>query len=133
MSERDTPRKAGDVMGFPVAAGVLIAQGEMVFLNSTGFAAPFSAASGMGMVGIGRAESTVDNTQGTDGALHIACFQGIFKYDNDPAAPIQQSSLGTVCAALNGHTVSAQGSIKVGRVMGIEADGVWVRIYAGQA
>jgi len=125
--DRNTPMKATEVLVVPVAANVRIFAGSLVVASATGFAAPGSTA--LGLSYLGRAEEFVDNRGGAAGAAWVEIRHGkAFLWAND--GTITQAHLfkpayivddETVAAADAGGTRSA-----AGRIVGIDADGVWV-------
>ena len=66
-ASREASRKNGDVIAYPVQAGVVINKGTFVFLDNTGYARP--GRSGVaGDVFIGVAYEAANNTFGAAGA-----------------------------------------------------------------
>ncbi|WP_257154471.1 hypothetical protein [Pseudomonas sp. ICMP 8385] len=125
--DRNTPMKETEVLVVPVAANVRIFAGSLVVATATGFAAPGSTA--LGLSYLGRAEESVDNRGGAAGAAQVEIRHGkAFCWGNDgtvtqaqmfkPAYIVDDE---TVAAADAGGTRSA-----AGRIVGIDADGVWV-------
>ncbi|WP_256587802.1 hypothetical protein [Pseudomonas sp. Irchel 3E13] len=96
-------------------------------LSAAGLAIPGKTATGLTYAG--RAEESVDNTAGSDGAATVEISRGAaFKWDNDGS--INQTHLlkrayvvddATVSATDGGGTRSASGL-----VVAIDSDGVWV-------
>jgi len=113
----------------PVAANAVIYQGALVVLEG-GYATAGKTATGL--VAIGRAEETVDNTGGNAGAKAVRVRRGAFKFKNDATDPVGQASLGQTCYVVDDETVAATDGTgtrsPAGKVLGIEADGVWVEI-----
>ena len=60
--ERDTPKREGKMIVIGVATGEKIFAGAIVARNAAGYA--LAAADAAGLVVVGRAEKTVDNTAG---------------------------------------------------------------------
>ncbi|MFA7944053.1 hypothetical protein ACEK06_16500 [Pseudomonas brenneri] len=125
--DRNTPMKKTEVLVVPVAANVRIFAGSLVVATATGFAAPGSTA--LGLSYLGRAEESVDNRGGAAGAAQVEIRHGkAFCWGNDgtvtqaqmfkPAYIVDDE---TVAAADAGGTRSA-----AGRIVGIDAYGVWV-------
>lgn len=125
--DRNTSMKATDVLVLGLAAGARTFAGGIVMLNAAGFAVPGSTATGLTYAG--RAEEFVDNTNGAAGAARVPVRRNkAFKWSNDGS--IAQAQLlksayvvddGTVAATDGGGTRSV-----AGRIVGIDADGVWV-------
>jgi len=127
--ERNTPRKDTTLVAVPVAAGAVIKAGALTVANATGFAAPGSAA--LNLTYLGRAEASVDNTGGLDGAQTITVSRKpAFQFANSVADPVTQASFGKPCFIEDDQTVSATNGTNTrsaaGIVVGIDSDGVWV-------
>lgn len=127
--DRNTPHKAGELIGVPVAAGVAIKAGTLVAANAAGFATP--GATSPTLAYLGMADDSVDNTNGGDGAVVVPVRRGrAFKWANDSADPVTQASLGRPCYIVDNQTVAKTHGTntrsQAGIVLGVEADGVWV-------
>lgn len=133
-SARNTPERTGEVFGYPVKAAVKCLQGGLAVL-SAGYAAPGSTATTL--VAIGRFEETVDNTGGANGDLNVQVRRGIFKFANSAAGDlIAQADVGADCYIVDDQTVAkTNGSStrsRAGKVVAVDADGVWVQVGLGQ-
>lgn len=129
-AERDTHMKDGDLIVVPVAATKKIFAGALVASSATGYATPGAVATTLTY--LGRAEETVDNTAGADGAKTVLVRRGkAFKFKNSGADAVTQASLGKVCYIVDDETVAATNGTgtrsAAGIVVGLDADGVWVR------
>ena len=129
--DRNTPYKDGETIPVPVAAGKKIFAGSLVAANATGYAEPGSTAATL--TALGRAESRVDNTNGTDGAASIVVARKrAFRFANLTADAVTQAEMGKDCYIVDDQTVAKTngGSTRsvAGKVLGVEADGVWVYI-----
>jgi peptidoglycan hydrolase-like protein with peptidoglycan-binding domain len=129
-AERNTPQLADGSYGWPVKGSVKIYKGALVVANA-GYAAPGTAATGL--VALGRAEETVDNTAGSDGALKIAVRPGVFRFGNSASTDaIAQADVGADCYIVDDQTVaktSATGTrSRAGKIQAVDAIGVWVAI-----
>lgn len=121
-----TPSEEGVRRQFPVAAGVKIYQGALVVLVAGGWASPGAAATGL--IAVGRARCTVDNTGGANGAKSVEVDKGTFRWANDAANPIAQANVGGEAYVLDDNTVSLLGT---GRsiaeiIFQVDVTGVWV-------
>lgn len=130
-ADRNTPLKDGELIPTPVAANAKIFGGALVVANATGFAAPGSVATTL--TALGRAESFVDNTGGADGAKTVLVRRkSAFKFANHGADLIVQADTGKTCYVVDDQTVAKTngGATRsaAGRILAIEADGVWVEI-----
>lgn len=128
--DRNTPRREGEMMSLPVAANAKIFAGSLIVTNATGYAAPGSTATTLKAAG--RAEEYVDNTGGADGAVSVRVRRGVFKLDNSGADPVAQANILSDCYIVDDQTVAATngGNTRsvAGKVVEVEADGVWVEI-----
>lgn len=128
--DRNTPARDGVMLSLPVAADAKIYAGSLVVVNAAGYAAPGSTA--LNLKAVGRAEEYVDNTGGANGAKTVLVKRGIFKFENSGADPVTQAHLMGTCYVVDDQTVAAtDGSgtrSAAGKVIGVEADGVWVEI-----
>lgn len=126
-ADRNTPLKQTDIVVIGVGAGVRIFAGSLIALSATGFAIPGRTATGLTYVG--RAEESVDNTAGADGAVAVKVHRNrAFKWANDGTVtqarllkPVYIVDDATVAAADGTGTRSAAGLL-----VGIDSDGVWV-------
>lgn len=127
--DRNTPHKDGELILVLVAANAVIFAGAQVVANATGYGAPGSVATTLTY--LGRAEEKVDNTGGADGAKTVMVRRGkAFKFKNYGADPVTQASLGKACYIVDDETVAATNGGNTrsasGKVVGLDADGVWV-------
>ncbi|WP_090387690.1 hypothetical protein [Pseudomonas anguilliseptica] len=119
--------KATEVLVVPVAAGVRIFGGALVMANAAGLA--LSGSTAVGQTYLGRAEEYVDNRDGAAGAVSVEVRRGkAFKWANDGS--VTQAHLLKTAYIVNDETVAATdgGATRsaAGRIVGIDADGVWV-------
>jgi hypothetical protein len=114
-------------------AGATVYQGCLVAVDATGYAVNVTAATGLIMIGI--AEKTVDNTAGSSGDLsvNVLCLQALFT--NSGSDAVTQASYGsTVYAADNDTIAKTNGSSTLsaaGICTGVDSTGVWVSIGVG--
>lgn len=130
-ADRNTPLKSGVLFSFPVATNVKIFSGSIVMLNATGYATKGAAATGQ--ICVGRAEDQADNTGGADGAKAITVMSGVYKFANSAAGDaITIAEIGDNCYIVDDQTVAktdGTGARSVaGRIVGVDTDGVWVRM-----
>ncbi|MBA4382757.1 MAG: hypothetical protein C0406_09350 [Sideroxydans sp.] len=128
-ADRNTNMKDGKLIAVPVAATKKIFAGSLVAANATGYGTPGAVAATLTY--LGRAEETIDNTAGADGAVSVLVRRGeAFKFANHGADAVTQASLGKVCYIVDDQTVAltngAGARSAAGIVIGVEADGVWV-------
>ncbi|WP_035296186.1 hypothetical protein [Brevibacillus thermoruber] len=128
--DRNTKQMAtADKLAFPVAADTLIYQGALVAINAAGEAVPASATAGLKVVG--RAEQHVDNRYSGAGENRIDVGRGIFLYKNSVTNPVTAAQLMEDCYVEDDETVrvsTAGTNIRVGKVIALDAKGVWVEI-----
>lgn len=126
--DRNTPERDGGTRRFGVGATKKILSGGMVALSG-GYAQAATAAAGL--VIVGRAEETVDNSGGANGAETVRSRRGIFRYANSAGADeITVQEIGSTCYAVDDQTVAKTDGTgtrsAAGTVFDIDADGVWV-------
>lgn len=127
-AERDTPRLLGTQYTVPMKADTLIEKGTLVVLDA-GYAAPGRAATGL--IALGRAKTTVDNTDGLAGALSIDVEPGIYRWGNSASGDaIAQAEVGTQCYIVDAATVAKTSGTgtrsEAGSIVAVDSDGVWV-------
>ena len=118
-----------EMLYLPVGAGKKIYQGAIVVLNA-GYAEAGNKAENL--IAAGRAEETVDNTEGSAGDVYINVRRGVFIFDNDSttANKVKPANLLGDCYVLDDSTVTAlaTGASKAGKIVDISNDGVAVEI-----
>lgn len=129
--ERNTPLRAGLVTHDPVAAATRIYAGSLVALDAAGNAVPGSTATTL--VARGRARTTVDNRDGSAGDLSVEVEEGVFRFGNSASSDaITRTEIGSNCYIVDDQTVAkTNGSTTrsiAGKVVDVDAEGVWVRI-----
>ncbi|WP_181297021.1 hypothetical protein [Pseudomonas sp. Q2-TVG4-2] len=125
--DRNTPLKNAEVIGVPAATNTVVYAGAIVVATATGFAAPGSTA--VGLTYLGRAEESVDNSSGADGAATVLVRRlNAFKWGNDGS--ITQAHQGKTAYIVDDQTLAATDGTgtrsAAGRIVGIESDGVWI-------
>ena len=125
-AERLTPSRTGSSLYLDVAGSTTIYAGGMVAVNANGNATNAGDVANLKVVG--RAESTVDNSSGTNGQLKITVAVGIFRWANE--ANVTDANIGDICYVVDDQTVSVTNSgsqsIIAGIVTDVDTDGVWV-------
>ncbi|MCY1289296.1 hypothetical protein D9M70_383830 [compost metagenome] len=125
--DRNTPLLVAGIVPVPLAANAKVFAGAMVIANANGYGALGSTATGLTY--IGRAEEFVDNTGGANGAKSVPVRRlTAFKWANDGS--ITQAHFMKTAYIVDDQTVAATDGTgtrsPAGRIVGIEADGVWV-------
>lgn len=128
----DAPERAGAVIAVPLAADTTVYAGTLVCLNADGNAVP--GANTAGLHALGRAEEDADNDGGNAGDITVRVKRGTFRYANSATAAIEAADRGKVCFVEDDSTVAelTTNSVVAGRVVEVDADGVWVDITAAQ-
>lgn len=128
-ADRNTPRRDGDLVTYPVAASTTIYAGALVVMDA-GYAKPGTVDTGL--VAVGRAEARVDNSSGSNGDLDVTVRHGVFRWANSAAADaIALSEVGSTCYIVDDQTVAktdgSSARSAAGTVVDVDAQGVWVR------
>ena len=132
-NDRLTPSRNAEYADYPVRANTVIYSGALVALITSGAGAGFAepASDTLGRVILGVAQARADNSQGTDGATRVVVgFNRAFKFNlAGSAAP---GDIGRCVYVVDDNTVSLSpqaSGVKVGKLLAIEPDGVWVYIH----
>jgi hypothetical protein len=128
-ADRNTPHKDAEIVGFQVGANVKIFGGSIVVANATGFAVPGTTSTTVTY--LGRAEESVNNVGGVDGARFVMVRRKkAFKFSNHAADLITQADVGKNCFIVDDQTVAKTngGNTRsiAGQVLGVDPDGVWI-------
>jgi hypothetical protein len=132
-NDRLTPSRNAEYADYPVRANTIIYSGALVALITSGAGAgnavPASDAANRAILGV--AQARADNSQGADGAMRVVvAFNRAFKFNlSGSAAP---GDIGRCVYAVDDNTVSLSpgtNGVKVGKLLAIESDGVWVYIH----
>jgi len=128
-NDRLTPERNADSAHYPVAANTIIYAGALVALNtSTGYAVP--AADAPNLIILGVADARADNSSGSAGNISVVVrFRRAFKFNYTGA--INNTHIGRAVYAVDDNTVSLSpgtNRVKVGKIIAVEPDGVWVYI-----
>jgi hypothetical protein len=116
-------------VAYPVKTGVKIWQGSQVVLDA-GYAKP--GVTGTGLLTVGMAAETIDNTAGASGDLNVTVKPGISRWLNSAAADeITQAEVGGLAYVVDDQTVAktdgtATRSI-AGTIAAVDTAGVWVQ------
>tara|TARA_R110002049_G_scaffold30388_10_gene104235 strand:- start:125 stop:502 length:378 start_codon:yes stop_codon:yes gene_type:complete len=121
----------GDIEAHPVKAATTVHQGSLVVLDA-GFAAPGRTATGL--IAAGRAEHSATAVAAGDAMIEVR--RGTFKFANSADADeITQADAGADCYVVDDQTMAKTDATetrsRAGRVMAVEADGVWVQVGIG--
>lgn len=132
--DRNTPERTGDLLSLAVAGTKKIYAGALVALTAAGYATP--GATSATLVGVGRAEEQVDNTNGADGDVSVRVRTGAFRWANSAGGDeITIASIGDACYMVDDQTVAKTDGggtrSKAGIVADVDAQGVWVATGPG--
>lgn len=126
---RIVPEKLGVTSNPPVAAGAKIHHGALVVMDA-GFAKP--AATAVGLVTLGIAEESVDNTGGAAGAKRVLVKRGCFLFANLAGDAITEADIGKDAYVVDDQTVAKTSATNTrsiaGTVIDLDAIGVWIRV-----
>ena len=128
---RNTKERIGETFDFPIKAATACYQGGLAVIDA-GYAAPGRTATGLVAAGV-FAESATAVAAG-DATARIK--RGVFKFANSASADlIAQANVGADCYIVDDQTVAlTSGSntrSRAGKVVAVDADGVWVQIGLG--
>lgn len=130
-SARNTKKRVGNVLDFPVKAATTCIQGGLAILDA-GYAAPGRTA--VSLVAVGLFLETVTAVAAGDATARVEA--GIFKFANSAAGDlIAQANVGSDCYIVDDQTVALTNGgatrSRAGKVSAVDADGVWVQIGLG--
>jgi len=125
--DRMTPERPGGLVTLGVKADTKIYLGALV-VNDAGDAAPGTAATGL--VSIGVAQGTVDNSGGSAGDKSVDIKRGVFRLNNSGSDAVTAAEIGKDCYIEDDHTVAktdGTGTLsRAGKVFDLDSSGVWV-------
>lgn len=126
--ERNTPQIGdGLIREIGVKASTKIYAGALV-VNDGGVAAPGRTATGL--VALGRAELTADNTSGADNAIRVRIRRGVYGFKNKADDAIVAADIGKDCYVVDDETVAKTSATNTrsiaGKVFAIDGDTVFV-------
>ena len=132
-NDRLTPSRNAEYADYPVRANTVIYSGALVALitsgTGAGFAVPASDAPNRVILGV--AQARADNTSGADGAQRVTvAFNRAFKFNL--SGSVTSADIGRCVYAVSDNEVSVSpqtNGVKVGKLIAIEPDGVWVYIH----
>ena len=137
MAERNTHYREGVYVTLALKAGAKIEAGQIAAVQRGGWAVPLAAA--LGLLAMGRAEESADNSSGVDGDETVLVMTGkSFLLDNSAGADaIEKQHVGLECYAAGAAKVALTdggGSRPAaGEITDVDSAGVWVRPGPGPA
>lgn len=116
---------------YGVDGGSILYTGALIVFNALGYLAPGATATGL--IAAGRAEKTVDNSAGADGAVTGKVKPGVFRYGNSAAADaITIAEIGDTCYIVDDQTVAKTDGTgtrsAAGKIVNVDSAGVWVAV-----
>lgn len=129
--DRNTPQREGELLSIGAAATKKFFAGAIAMKNATGYGTPGATATGQ--IALGRVEEYVDNTNGGDGAVNVTVRKGVFKFANSAGGDlIAIADIGNTCYIVDDQTVAKTDGTgtrsAAGTIVGVDSDGVWVRM-----
>ena len=127
--DRNTPSRQGDLISVKVAASAKIYAGSLVMADG-GYAKPGAVAANK--IALGRAEEQVDNSSGSAGDKSVLVRRGVFRWGNstDAADKVGDAAVGSDAWIVDDQTVADNNGSstrsKAGRILAVDAKGVWV-------
>lgn len=125
--ERNTSKRHSGNRVYPLGAGAIIYAGQLVALEG-GYAV--AGKSAVGLIAVGRANATVNNSGGFAGAVSVEVETGDFQWDNKADDPVTQAEVGKPCFIVDATTVSKSDAggtrSRAGIVRALDDGGVWV-------
>jgi len=128
-ADRNTVSRDGNQLSIAMAAATIIYAGAMIARNAAGHAVPASDTAGE--LVIGSSENQVDNSVGAAGDLNITARRNrSFHFANSGASPLTIADIGSDALVEADDTVAKAtvNSIVAGKVLDVDATGVWVEI-----
>lgn len=126
---RNTPERDGKVVSYLLAAGAKIYSGALVALNASGYAVP--GITDLNLTALGRAEQSVDNTNGANGGASIEVRRGVFRWRNSTTDPVSFVNIGKTCYIQDDETIAKTngGNTRsaAGKLIDIDT-GAWVEV-----
>ena len=116
------PERDGTLIAMEIAEDEDISEGQIVCVDADGKA-----------VGVGDTAVMVMGIAYDVGDDKVTVKRGVFLLANDTTDPVEASSLGNYCFATDSNTVRGHQPVSgfndiVGKVLGVDSDGVWVEI-----
>lgn len=123
-ADRNTPARDGKEYSYPVAASTKIYAGSLVCLDSSGNAVAGSLTTGL--IAVGCANETVDNSSGAAAALNIKVRAGVFRWAT--SGTLTKASIGDVVYIYDDQTVktSSTSASPAGVLVDVDTLGAWV-------
>lgn len=133
-ADRNTPRIQGDMLVLDVAAATKIFAGSIIMRNAAGNGTKGAVA--VSHVGVGVAMEQVDNSAGAAGDKTVQVRVDTFKFANSASGDlITKADIGKPAYIVDDQTVAKTNGSSTrspaGLIVGLDAQGVWVRFDEG--
>jgi len=127
-TDRTSPQRTGDLVA-PIQGSNVIFAGSIVAVGTDGLALPAANTSSLKV--LGRAEVKSDNTGVNYSATkNIQVRRGIFQWDNGASNNLTRANIADLAYAIDDQTVGrtneATNAVVVGRIVDVDASGIWV-------
>ncbi|MEX2126961.1 MAG: hypothetical protein WD871_01790 [Xanthobacteraceae bacterium] len=129
---RNTPEAGGNIYEFPMLAATIGYEGGIAVLDASGWLKPGVTATGLKAVG--RFEARADNSAGANGDIRGKVKASVFRFANSAGGDeITKAHIGAFAYIVDDQTVAAvaTGRSIAGRIMDVDAQGVWVSVGEG--
>ena len=115
----------------PVKGSTILYAGGLGCLDASGRAVPGATATTLRAAG--RIRARYDNSGGSDGDIYAELERGVFRFNNSTSTDeIAQADVLNTCYIVDDQTVAkTDGSSArsvAGKIIGVDADGVWVLV-----
>jgi hypothetical protein len=128
-ADRNTVSRDGNQLSIAMAAATIIYAGALIARDAAGHAVPASDA--VGLIVVGSSENQVNNSAGAAGAVNITARRNrSFHYANSVGSPLTIADIGAN-ALVEADDIVAKvsvNSIVAGKVIDVDAAGVWIEI-----
>ena len=129
--DRNTRRRNGTSYSYPMTAAVTAFAGGIAVLDAAGNCRPGHVAATL--TAVGRFAEHADNSAGAAAAKSVIVEPGIFRWQNSSAGDlITKADIGALCYIVDDQTVAKTDATAArsaaGRVVDVDAQGVWVKI-----
>lgn len=126
MNRAGNERMCGLNISLPMAAGAKIREHCIIAINADGFAEEATLKEGLRVAGC--SQKYRDNSNGEDGEVAIPVRRGTFFWNNDGSITVKHILKDCYVSDAQTVTINAEGSSRVGKILGVESDGVIVEM-----
>ncbi|MBO5524287.1 MAG: hypothetical protein J5986_11535 [Roseburia sp.] len=126
MNRAGNERMCGLNISLPMAAGAKIREHCIIAMNEEGFAEEASLKEGLLIAGC--SQRFKDNSEGENGEVAIPVRRGTFFWNNDGSITAKDILKDCYVSDAQTVTLTAEGSSRAGKILGVEVDGVIVEM-----